>query len=172
MRENISRNLPRVIAISSFLTWMNIQSKSVVDKALQYIDLSGHRNSVRKMSTEVYPPVEISQDNYSLREPSTRARYHWELQNSLLELRNKFNVPVIILTAGLVYGGSYQSLLPEFETCIITRQPLTCEGEGWNIIPTVHISDLVSIVEYTSQIIFSRDWKTSTKPFYFAVDDS
>lgn len=48
---------------------------------------------------------------------------------------------------------------------------MSCEGEGWKVVPMVHVHDLIKMVECVAGRLLGKDWK-DTRPFYFAVDHS
>ena len=85
--------------------------------------------------------------DFEKRVPSENYKLHKELEDLALSVQ-KENLKVYIVCAGILYGKGEETFHNHFKHAWLQDpELLPYLGDGRNIIPTIHKSDLISLVE-------------------------
>lgn len=162
-----------LILISSVVTWVNTppnrkpgrqveESTDTESEAGQepHVDNSG----LDEAGEMIYP---FEESDLKQRIPSPKYQHFKILENkALAAMKNKENLKVYVLCAGVLYGNGEETLFPHFQQAWLQKSPsLPIIGTGDNIIPTIHVKDLSNMVKRIAQV----------KPehhYVFAIDKS
>jgi adenylate kinase len=66
---------------------------------------------------------------------------------SLVLNASRENFSAYVVAPGILYGGGEDDLATAFRDAWMCEQSLTIIGEGTNILPTLHVDDLVMLLE-------------------------
>lgn len=162
-----------LILISSVITWVNTPpnrkpSRKYEDATDTDSELETNRNvensGIDESGEMVYPFEEF---DFSNRIPSPKYQSLKTLENQALALmKNKDNLKVYVLCAGVLYGNGEGSLYSHFKQAWMGKiLSLPVIGSGENIIPTIHVKDLSNMVKRIAVL-------TPPHHYSFAIDQS
>lgn len=116
-----------VIGISTIMTWA--------------------RTSPNEPEEEGEEPAPLTEEEYKRRRPHVNFRDQHTLEKLLVRSKTD-SIRTAVVCAGLLYGGAEELFHPLFKAAW-HNQPLpllSLTGEGANVLPTMHIADLCSVV--------------------------
>lgn len=143
-----------IIAISSMMVWANTPPKMVYEWSGLNPDVSHKPEKVLKPYTEA---------DYNMRKALPKYEGIKFLENMLLGVTNA-NITTHIICPGLVYGYGEELLNFHFRSAWLDDpKQLPYIGEGNNIIPTIHIADLATLISKVTQ-------GHSDQPYIFGID--
>lgn len=113
------------------------------------------------------PEIPFTDDDYRRRKPHMNFKEHCAAEKLVIKLgkSNKNKLSTYVVAAGLVYGQGENVFHFLFKEAWHNVQVVPIFGEGANIIPTIHVSDLAQILH---NVI---DQKPKTR-YIVAVDES
>ena len=145
-----------MIAISSVLTWGNTKPKMVPrgpddpeteNEEEEEAPLEGDEEAEKPIK---YKRLPFEESDYTLRKAPEKYLRHKSLETLILSTgMNKPNLNVYVVCAGVLYGKG-ESILNYHCRSAWLEDPyeLPYIGEGLNMIPTIHISDLGRYVKH------------------------
>ena len=162
-----------LVLISSVVTWVNTppnrkpvrqveestDTESEVEKEIE-VENAG----VDEHGQMVYP---FEESDFHKRVPSPKYQSMKTLENTALAaMKNKDNLKVYVLCAGILYGNGEDAFYNHFKQAWAQKLPsLPVIGSGDNIVPTIHIKDLSNIVKRIAVVKPHRHYS-------FAIDRS
>jgi adenylate kinase len=113
------------------------------------------------------PEIPFTDDDYRRRKPHMNFKEHCAAEKLVIKLgkSNKNKLSTYVVAAGLVYGQGENAFHFLFKEAWHNAPVVPIFGEGANIIPTIHVSDLAQILH---NVI---DQKPKTR-YIVAVDES
>lgn len=113
------------------------------------------------------PEIPFTDDDYRRRKPHMNFKEHCAAEKLVIKLgkANKNKLSTYVVAAGLVFGCGENVFHFLFKEAWHNAQLLPIFGEGANIVPTVHVSDLAQIIHNVV------DQKPKTR-YIVAVDES
>ncbi|XP_078090501.1 adenylate kinase 7 [Mustelus asterias] len=124
--------------------------------------------ALTKPSDPEDPEASLTEDDYRKRKAHPNFKDHLSLEKLVIKLgktkKRKFTTYVV--AAGLVYGMEEGTFHYFFKEAWLGLNPaISCFGEGKNILPTIHVKDLASVL----QNVMERKPKSY---YILALDDS
>ncbi|RDD36619.1 Adenylate kinase 7 [Trichoplax sp. H2] len=113
------------------------------------------------------PEVPFTEDDYRRRKPHQNYKAEISLEKLVVKLgkTNKELFSTFIIMSGMLYGCGESLFHYLFKAAWLNHPYLQCYGNGQNVIPTIHVKDLASI------ILNVMDGNPRVK-YIIAVDDS
>ncbi|EDV29925.1 uncharacterized protein TRIADDRAFT_18926 [Trichoplax adhaerens] len=88
----------------------------------------------------------LSEEDFKRRIPHPNFHRQLQIEKCVMASSNKENFITYVLACGLVYGHEENIFHYLFKDAWLSKQALDCYGNGRNVIPTIHVKDLTSIV--------------------------
>lgn len=107
----------------------------------------------------------LTEEEYRRRKSHPNFKAHLALEKEIIKLGKKTNLKTYVIASGLVYHAGDSIFHHLFKSAWHNDPALTCYGDGHNIIPCVHLDDLVNI---TVEVIET----TPETKYIMAVDES
>uniref|UniRef100_H2YJ58 Uncharacterized protein n=1 Tax=Ciona savignyi TaxID=51511 RepID=H2YJ58_CIOSA len=114
------------------------------------------------------PEIPFTEDDYRRRKPHPNFKEHISAEKTVIKFgkTNKQKFQTYVVASGLTYGMGENIFHFLFKTAWLGEATaLQCFGTGTNIVPTIHIKDLASVLQNI------LDGKPKTR-YLVAVDDS
>lgn len=114
------------------------------------------------------PEIPFTEDDYRRRKPHPNFKEHISAEKMVIKYgkTNKQKFQTYVIASGLTYGMGENIFHFLFKTAWLGEAPaLQCFGTGTNIVPTIHIKDLASVIQNI------MDARPKTR-YLVAVDDS
>lgn len=114
------------------------------------------------------PEIPFTEDDYRRRKPHSNFKEHISAEKTVTKFgkTNKQRLQTFVIASGVTYGMGENVFHYFFkEAWLGKKTALPCFGDGINVIPTIHIKDLASVV------LNVMDSKPATR-YLIAVDDS
>jgi len=114
------------------------------------------------------PEIPFTEDDYRRRKPHPNFKEHISAEKMVIKYgkTNKQKFQTYVVASGLTYGMGENIFHFLFKTAWLGEAPaLQCFGTGVNIVPTIHIKDLASVIQNI------MDARPKTR-YLVAVDDS
>nr|CAB3220768.1 adenylate kinase 7 [Phallusia mammillata] len=114
------------------------------------------------------PEIPFTEDDYRRRKPHPNFKEHISAEKMVIKFgkTNKQKFQTYVIASGLTYGLGENIFHFLFKTAWLGEaSALQCFGTGTNIVPTIHIKDLASVIQNVC------DSKPKTR-YLVAVDDS
>ncbi len=95
------------------------------------------------------PEARISEEEYKRRIPHNAYRTHTDVEKALVKAAKDTagKIASYVIASGIVYGHGEDVLHALFKTAWLLKSPsLPVIGDGSNVIPMIHLSDLAAIV--------------------------
>ncbi|KAI8784829.1 adenylate kinase 7 [Biomphalaria glabrata] len=95
------------------------------------------------------PEIPFTEDDYRRRKPHPNFKEHISAEKTVIKLGkiNKSKLVTYVVCSGLTYGAEENIFHYLFKSAWHNAQFLQCFGDGKNIVPTIHIKDLASIIQ-------------------------
>ena len=118
-------------------------SKKDIDKILSTKTLSEKEEVAENKPVIVY----YTDKDYLLRKPNSKYMQYKYVENEALLLNQKKNVKAYVICPGFIYGYGEKTFYSIFRSAILNlpTEEILIE-KGRNIIPTIHMKDLVNII--------------------------
>eukprot|EP00967_Tisochrysis_lutea_P131232 scaffold227934_cov24-Tisochrysis_lutea.AAC.1 len=124
--------------------------------------LSWSRTSVEE-GEEGVPPAPLTEDEYKRRRPQVNFKELLALEKLVTKSNREGLLRTHVVAAGVTYGGEEDVLHPLFKSAWLSNPlPLLSLSDGSNVLPTIHVEDLCSVVE--------KLLDNESKPYLLAVD--
>jgi len=114
------------------------------------------------------PEIPFTEDDYRRRRPHNNFKDHINAEKMVIKFgkTNKQRLQTFVIASGVNYGMGESFFHYFFKQAWLGKLPaLPCFGPGNNVIPTIHIKDLASVIQNV------MDSKPKTR-YMVAVDDS
>lgn len=95
------------------------------------------------------PEVPFTEEDYRRRKPHPNFKTHISAEKLVIKLgkTNKSKLLTYVVAAGLTYGAGEELFHYLFKSAWLGNEPaLQCFGNGSNVVPTIHIKDLASVL--------------------------
>ncbi|KAJ3325909.1 Adenylate kinase 7 [Boothiomyces sp. JEL0866] len=111
------------------------------------------------------PEAAFAEDEYRRRKPHPNFKNHMAIEKNIVKHSKKEKFKGYVIASGLVYHAGSSIFHYLFKSAWHNEAALTCFGDGTNVLPTIHLDDLIAI---TVEVI-----ETSPEVKYIvAVDES
>ena len=91
----------------------------------------------------------FTEEDYRRRKPHPNFKTHISAEKLVIKLgkTNKSKLLTYVVAAGLTYGAGEELFHYLFKSAWLGNEPaLQCFGNGSNVVPTIHIKDLASVL--------------------------
>ncbi|KAJ3260305.1 Adenylate kinase 7 [Boothiomyces macroporosus] len=111
------------------------------------------------------PEAAFAEDEYRKRKPHPNFKNHLAVEKNIVKLSKKEKFKGYVIAPGLIYHAGNSIFHYLFKAAWHNEPALNCFGDGSNVLPTIHLDDLIAI---TVEVI-----ETSPEVKYIvAVDES
>lgn len=88
----------------------------------------------------------VTEDEFRRRKPHPNWKSHLALEKNITKFGKKANLKTFVIATGLVYHAGDSIFHYLLKAAWHNQQELICYGEGNNILPTIYLDDLVSLL--------------------------
>ncbi|XP_064601852.1 adenylate kinase 7-like [Liolophura sinensis] len=95
------------------------------------------------------PEIPFTEDDYRRRKPHPNFKEHISAEKTVIKLgkTNKAKLVTYVVCSGLTYGAGENIFHYLFKAAWHNAPELQCFGDGFNVVPTIHIRDLAAVVQ-------------------------
>ena len=143
LEQNVDPNIakPKVfILISTIMTW------------------------TRTKTEQDYPDSSLTEEEYRRRKPHPNFKNHMAAEKAVIKCGKKGGLKTYVIASGLIYHSG-DCIFHQTIKSAWSNQQVDCYGEGANVLPTIHMDDLCSIV-------FEISETAPETRYILAIDDS
>ncbi|CAD8081032.1 unnamed protein product [Paramecium sonneborni] len=165
--QKVQLNQSKVlIVVSSLLSWQatpdkqnKTQQNNQIKDQTELLQLDYQQNQT------FFQDIFWDENDYKSRCSSQKEEDLQDWEDLFLSNKNE-NLKVIIISAGLIYGRKEDLFYKYLKAAYLQQQTkLYYQGDGKNLVPTIHIKDLISMIIYVSETV-------PDKKYIFAVDNT
>ncbi|KAJ3391899.1 Adenylate kinase 7 [Lobulomyces angularis] len=107
----------------------------------------------------------LSEDEYRRRKPHPNFKAHIAAEKTVMKVGKKSALKTYVVASGLIYHSGDSIFHYLLKSAWHNQDSLVCYGDGNNILPTIHVDDLVNI-------LFELSETQPENRYLLAVDDS
>ncbi|KAJ3152034.1 Adenylate kinase 7 [Geranomyces variabilis] len=157
-----------IVACLDEATWaiemLAEEAERFADSPKTFIALSSVMTWAKTKLDPDDPEAFLAEDEYRRRKPHPNFKAHLALEKTIVKAGKKSALHTYVVAAGLIYHAA-DSIFHYMFKSAWHNEDLPCYGDGENVMPTIYVDDLCSIIVETAE-------SAPESRYLLAIDDS